>query len=57
MTVTYQDNQGEHRWTVKAKNGEILGASPEGFSSETEARRNLSRLASAIQIYADSEGD
>ncbi|MEO1530079.1 MAG: DUF1508 domain-containing protein [Planctomycetota bacterium] len=40
----YQDNSGDWRWRRTASNGQIVGASSEGYSSrsacEANARRN-----------------
>lgn len=36
----YQDDSGEHRWRVKAKNGEIVAASTEAFASEENCKAN-----------------
>ena len=36
----YEDNGGEHRWRLVAANGEVTGASSEGFASEPGARDN-----------------
>ena len=37
----YQDKAGEWRWKLVATNGEIVGASSEGFSSKTAAVNNF----------------
>lgn len=52
-TDFYTDANGEWRWRVVAENGEIVGASSEGFSDKRGARRNLSALARAISEYAE----
>ena len=51
----YQDAAGEHRWRVRAENGEIIGASSEGFHDKQEARANLERLRAALQAATKDE--
>ncbi len=54
MTTTfYKDNAGEWRWRVTGGNGEIVGASSEGFFDEGGARKNIRALALAIQNFTD----
>ena len=45
MTPTpeyYIDKAGEHRWRVRAGNGEIIQASTEGFTTKENAEANYS---------------
>lgn len=35
----YQDAKGEHRWRVKAANGETLAESSEGYLRKADAER------------------
>lgn len=44
----YIDTAGEHRWRIKAANGEILGASSEGFKRWRDAANNACLLAVAM---------
>jgi len=49
MTATvefYKDESDKHewRWRVKAANGQIVGASTEGYGHESHARNNLTSL-------------
>ena len=44
----YKDKRGEHRWRRRASNGEIIGASSEGYKSKKDARANAER-----QGYSD----
>lgn len=37
----YEDNANEHRWKVVAANGEIVGASSEGFKTQRNAIKNF----------------
>lgn len=50
---TYQDKAGEWRWRLTARNGNIVGAANEGFSSESAAETNFSRDKSKdkIELY------
>ena len=45
---TYPDNAGEYRWRLTAANGEIVGASSEGFSTEIGATKNAWRTLSGL---------
>ncbi len=40
----YEDEGGEWRWRVRAFNGEIVGASSEGYHDEAEAKHNAKRM-------------
>jgi uncharacterized protein YegP (UPF0339 family) len=44
----YTDAAGEHRWRLTADNGEIVGASSEGFTTPGEARRNAFRVLDGL---------
>ena len=39
----YQDKRGEWRWRRKAVNGNIIGASSEGYNKRADAEANASR--------------
>jgi uncharacterized protein YegP (UPF0339 family) len=41
----YTDSAGEHRWRLTHHNGQIVGASSEGFSSADECAKNAWRVA------------
>lgn len=47
-----QDNANEYRWRVTSRNGEIIGASSEGFNSFQNAKKNLSLLVLCVQEIA-----
>jgi uncharacterized protein YegP (UPF0339 family) len=47
----YKDEAGEFRWRVKAANGEIIGASSEGFDTLGSAQANLEQLGEVITFY------
>lgn len=47
-----QDNAKEYRWRITSRNGEIIGASSEGFSSFQNAKKNLALLVLAVQEIA-----
>ncbi len=50
----YEDTAGEHRWRVKAANGEIIGASSEGFATQVNAKVNALLLAQNLQSWAEA---
>jgi len=39
----YQDKRGEWRWRRKASNGQIVGASSEGYKKRSDAEANAAR--------------
>jgi len=47
-----EDAAQEYRWRVTARNGEIIGASTEGFSNIHNAKKNLTSLVLAVQEIA-----
>ncbi len=47
-----QDAAREYRWRVTSRNGEIIGASSEGFSSMQACKRNLSLLVLCVNEIA-----
>lgn len=53
MTEIYQDENGEWRFRVKGKNGEIV-ATGEGYTTPTDAERGLATLR---RILRDTNGD
>lgn len=40
----YKDKAGEWRWRMTAANGEIVGASTEGYKNKTECFANAVRV-------------
>lgn len=51
-TVTvYRGAKREWRWTIKARNGRIVGASSEGYHDRRRAFENL-RLVTSVRILA-----
>ena len=61
--VFYKDSAGEWRWRVKATNGQIIGASSEGYSRHSDAVTNAKvfgfrgYLVQSDEIETTSEGD
>lgn len=47
-TTYYKDRAGKHRWRITGKNGEIVGASSQGFASKQKAEENLELVWKAI---------
>jgi hypothetical protein len=48
----------EHRWRIKAANGEVIAASTQGYSRRIDALNNLAQIAAAILAWSrenDSE--
>lgn len=44
----YEDKAGEFRWRMTASNGNIIGASSEGYSSHKSCKDNAISLAKAL---------
>ena len=44
----YKDKAGKYRWRVKADNGEIVGASTQGFASRYRCASNANLLCTFI---------
>ncbi len=38
---TYQDNNGEYRWRLKATNGQIIGSSSEGYTAKADCEHAI----------------
>lgn len=56
----YQDKRGEWRWRRKAQNGQIVGASCEGYKTRGDCEANMSRGAVASdkwEFYKDKRGE
>ncbi len=45
----YKDRAGKHRWRLVAENGEIVGASSQGFASRQRAKSNACLLATLLR--------
>lgn len=52
----YKDIAGEWRWRVEADNGEIIGASTEGYVRKVDAMKNLITLRNKLNSLSDQEG-
>jgi len=56
----YKDKRGEYRWRRKAANGNIVGASSEGYKSKKDAEANMNRGPNASdkwEFYKDKRGE
>ncbi len=56
----YQDKKGEWRWRRKATNGNIVGASSEGYKSKKDAEANMNRghvPTDKWEFYQDKKGE
>ena len=54
----YKDKRGEFRWRRTASNGEIVGASSEGYKARKDAEANATRDTSKDkwEFYKDKAG-
>jgi len=50
----YRDKKGFYRWRIKAGNGEIIGASTQGYKSKESAQDNIVFLAALFSQLEDS---
>lgn len=57
LVELYQGNDGEWRWRTSAKNGEVVGASSEGFTTCFNAKANALLLAHRLQLWAEAITD
>jgi uncharacterized protein YegP (UPF0339 family) len=46
--IIYKDERGEWRWRVRAKNGNILADSGEGYATKSSCRRAWKSFATKI---------
>ncbi len=46
------DDADKYRWRVTSRNGEIIGASSQGFSSFQSCKKNLGLLVLSVQEIA-----
>ncbi|MEM6624816.1 MAG: DUF1508 domain-containing protein [Pseudomonadota bacterium] len=56
----YKDKRGEFRWRRKAPNGQIVGASSEGYVKKADAEKNMKRGPVATdkwEFYKDKRGE
>jgi uncharacterized protein YegP (UPF0339 family) len=56
----YQDKKGEWRWRRKASNGQIVGASCEGYVSRADCEANMNRGlkdSDKWEFYEDKKGE
>lgn len=54
----YRDRKGDHRWRRIASNGEIVGASSEGYRSKKDCEANANRDTNGDdwEFYRDKAG-
>jgi uncharacterized protein YegP (UPF0339 family) len=50
----YKDNADEWRWRITARNGNIVHASSEGYTTKLSARANIEALVSATEEWLNS---
>lgn len=49
----YQDKAGKHRWRIKARNGQVLGSSSQGYKTREDCFNNAVTLAAALGAVVD----
>lgn len=42
------DKKGKWRWTLRAKNGVIIGASTQGYRREVDCMKNIDQVAEGL---------
>jgi uncharacterized protein YegP (UPF0339 family) len=56
----YKDKRGEYRWRRRATNGNIVGASSEGYVKKADAEANMNRghvASDKWEFYTDKKGE
>ncbi|MEM7190010.1 MAG: DUF1508 domain-containing protein [Pseudomonadota bacterium] len=56
----YKDKRGEFRWRRKASNGQIVGASSEGYTKKSDCEKNMKRgpnPSDKWEFYKDKRGE
>ncbi len=56
----YKDKRGEFRWRRKASNGQIVGASSEGYKKKADCEANMNRgpvASDKWEFYKDKRGE
>jgi uncharacterized protein YegP (UPF0339 family) len=58
----YQDAKKEHRWRLKAANGEILATSGQGYKAKADAKKGVERIQQGaasdklkFEVYEDAK--
>ena len=55
----YKDRKGEYRWRLRARNGEIIADSNEGYSSKANCKHGIDRVrqqAASAEVEDQTEG-
>jgi len=55
----YQDRKGEYRWRLRARNGEIIADSNEGYSSKASCEHGIDLVkqqAASAEVEDQTEG-
>ncbi len=56
----YKDKRGEFRWRRTAPNGQIVGASSEGYNKKADCEKNMNRgpnPSDKWEFYKDKRGE
>jgi uncharacterized protein YegP (UPF0339 family) len=59
-TEYYQDKRGEWRWRKTHRNGQVIGASSEGYVNKADCQANANRKAKngdKWEFYKDKKGE
>jgi len=48
----YQDSNDLWRWTLKARNGRIIGASTQGYKNKSDCLKNIDQVADGCCLRA-----
>ena len=55
----YQDRKGEYRWRLRARNGEVIADSNEGYSSKASCEHGIDLVkeqAASAEVEDQTEG-
>jgi uncharacterized protein YegP (UPF0339 family) len=55
----YQDRKGEYRWRLRARNGEVIADSNEGYSSKANCKHGIDLVkqqAASAEVEDQTEG-
>jgi uncharacterized protein YegP (UPF0339 family) len=53
----YEDNKKEHRWRLKASNGQVIAASSEGYKAKAGAEKAVETIKSGLAKATVTEVD
>lgn len=53
--VLYKDTKKEWRWRVKAHNGNVIGASTEGYKNKKDMVSNIETLSRSLENFVSGD--